>query len=115
MSRNVHVNVQIKEAAEEYEAARLSRVSLGPEVSQAPRAVLADVMFSLLEFKPLQQHLRWVNCGLHLLTVVAMCRACHLGRHMPRLSMSLLNIIGTFLQFLCQWQSMHGGAGFSKV
>ena len=55
---SVHVYVQIKEAADAYEAARLDRMSLGSADSQAPRAVLADVMFSLLEFKPLQQHLR---------------------------------------------------------
>lgn len=59
--------LQIKEAAEDYETARLSRMSLGSDVSQAPRAVLAEVMFSLLEFKPLQQHLRWVHHTLIVL------------------------------------------------
>ena len=64
LCRDKHFTLQIKEAAEEYEAARLSRMSLTSEASQAPRAVLADVMFSLLEFKPLQQHLRWVHHAL---------------------------------------------------
>jgi len=52
--------MQIKQTSEDYEAARLSKMTLEAEALQAPRAVLADVMFSLLEFKPLQQHLRWV-------------------------------------------------------
>lgn len=53
--------MQIKEISESYEAMGLSRLALESESSQgaqAPRAVLANVMFSLLEFKPLQQHLR---------------------------------------------------------
>ena len=53
--------VQIKQISEDYEAAQLRRMALEPEASQGPqlpRALLADVMFSLLEFKPLQQSLR---------------------------------------------------------